>query len=337
MDNSRKLWIDQARGVAMVMVLISHTDGLQIFRPFYMYVMMPLFFFISGYLHKHNDELSFNRLLKRVIYRIFFPYFIFSLAFLLLYYLLGKNRELFYSKFLDIILGRQLWFLPCMIMVEIYIYVFELIRTYFKSNLLYFKLIVIFIAIIAMFIFNEISQCPYYADTAVCALAYYTFGNLYHSNIENSISHSYKKYSFVFICLFFLYMILSGILIRHGYLYNMSINNYSLPVVSFIINILGIISIFITVQNYNIGKIWGIIGQNTMLIYCINRQTIDIGSIINNHLFFIFNYYPNIIVSGLMNVLWALLLSLIISYPINRYCPILVGNKKNAPNKLHRF
>jgi hypothetical protein len=117
----------------------------------------------------------------------------------------------------------------------------------------------------------------------------------------------------------------------------MSINNYSLPVVSFIINILGIISILITVQYYNIGKIWGIIGQNTMLIYCMNRQTIDTGSIINNYLFFIFNCHPNTIVSGLMNVLWALLISLIIACPINRYCPILVGNKSNATNSLHRI
>ena len=179
-----------------------------------------------------------------------------------------------------------------------------------------------------MYLANEFSEYPYYADTAVCALAYYIFGNLYHSNIENSISHSYKRYSFVFICLFILYMFLSGILIRCGYLYNMSINNFSLPVVSFIINISGIISIFIIVQNYNIGKIWGIIGQNTMLIYCINRQTIDIGSIINKYLFFLLNYHPNTIFSGLMNVLWAILLSLIIAYPINRYFPILVGNKK---------
>ena len=331
------MWLDQARGVAMVMVLISHTNGLQLFRPFYMYVMMPLFFFISGYLHKYNDELSFRRLLKRVLNRIFLPYLIFSLAFLLLDLLLGRNREMFFSNFLDIILGRQLWFLPCIIMVEIYIYIFEKISANFNLNLFFFKLIIIFIAIIAMFIFKEISQYPYYADTAVCALAYYTFGNLYHSNIENSISHCYKNYFLVFICLFFLYMFLSWILIRHGYLYNMSINNYSLPIVSFIINILGIVSLFKILQIYNIGKLWGVIGQNTMLIYCINRQTLDIGSRINNFLFIFLSYHPNIIISGLMNVIWALLISLMIAYPINRFCPIVVGNKSNIHNCLHRI
>lgn len=188
-----------------------------------------------------------------------------------------------------------------------------------------------------MFIFKEISQYPYYADTAVCALAYYTFGNLYHSNFENSISHFEKKYSFVFICLFFLYVILSGILIRHDYLYNMSINKYSLPVVSFIINILGIVSLIKSLQKYNLGKIWSIIGKNTMLIYCINFQALDIGSRINKYLFIVLNYQPNIIISGLMNVIWALSLSLIIAYPINRFCPMLVGNKSNAHNSLHRI
>ena len=327
MKNDRLLWLDQARGVAMVMVLISHTNGLQIFRPFYMYVMMPLFFFISGYLHKYNDELSFHRLLKRILYRIFIPYVFFSLAFLFLDFLLGRNRDVFLSNFIDIFLGRKLWFLPCFIMVEIYIFIYEKIRSILNLNNLFFKLIIIFIAIIAMFIFKEISQYPYYADTAVCALAYYTFGNLYHSNIENSISHCYKNYSLVFICLFFLYMFLSWLLIRQGYLFNMSINNFSLPVVSFIINILGIVSLIRILQKINIGKIWGVIGQNTMLVYCINFQALDIGSRINKYIFIYLNYHPNIIISGLMNVIWALLISLMIAYPINRFCPIIVGNK----------
>jgi len=80
---SRNESIDTARGVAMLIVIFWHSmiykvPGWQIYSVFTAPVMIPLFFFISGYLFNKAD-LDFKTFIGNIIRKIVVPWLFLSL------------------------------------------------------------------------------------------------------------------------------------------------------------------------------------------------------------------------------------------------------------------
>lgn len=81
-ENARIEWIDFLRGVAILFVLLGHTDV-----PFMKYIYgfhMPLFYIITGMLYKYRSNLNDKDYIKRIAKKYLKPYFVLAFINLLL-------------------------------------------------------------------------------------------------------------------------------------------------------------------------------------------------------------------------------------------------------------
>ncbi len=75
--DNRKMWIDRCRGVAILIVLLGHTNPP--FRKFLYGFHMPLFFILLGYLFymRKNDMQEIGKFIKKITVSYVYPYFLF--------------------------------------------------------------------------------------------------------------------------------------------------------------------------------------------------------------------------------------------------------------------
>jgi polysaccharide biosynthesis protein PslL len=121
-------WIDPCKGVGIYLVVLGHCNIQPALQHFIYLFHMPLFFFVSGYLHTTRDDLG--AYFKRKAIHLLVPY----VAFLLLLYPLELGRVFFHhgaGPFFNSALlaglwgGARLqglygvfWFLPCLFMTQ---------------------------------------------------------------------------------------------------------------------------------------------------------------------------------------------------------------------------
>ena len=95
----RKPWIDNLRGLAMILVLLAHTEiyyrGEIVNYNIYGVDCLIIFFFLSGYLMYRETEFNLKNKVKSVFRYIVLPYFIFTIA-------LSLPKSIVYGASLDI-------------------------------------------------------------------------------------------------------------------------------------------------------------------------------------------------------------------------------------------
>jgi fucose 4-O-acetylase-like acetyltransferase len=125
MAKERVNWIDYAKGIGIILVVIGHgwvSDTSMLSIWIYSF-HMPLFFIISGMLIKDNTlKLPTWQIVKKYAKSILLPYYIFSLFIILVeickdilkkdFTLMGVIRNIGKSLFLQGIQAE--WFLPCL-------------------------------------------------------------------------------------------------------------------------------------------------------------------------------------------------------------------------------
>ncbi len=124
--NKRIVWIDEARGLAMLAILLFHTEMYYIgndILPYTMFVenALALFFFLSGYLFV-SSHLPFNLPTKmRMIFRrLIIPYLFFTLLIAIPKAWVHHNPISFQSIIIPILTGTASWFVSTLIVAEIY-------------------------------------------------------------------------------------------------------------------------------------------------------------------------------------------------------------------------
>ncbi|NLG03629.1 MAG: acyltransferase family protein [Clostridia bacterium] len=136
--NKRLQYFDLAKGIGILLVIIGHLQGNDIFSlspyilPFCTWIFsfhMPLFFLISGMLMKYrNDqEISLSNLIKKRFISIMIPYFCFSMIYLsvVFYALLIQKSIMPETLYVNLwyvfsTYGMSvLWFLPTLFFAEI--------------------------------------------------------------------------------------------------------------------------------------------------------------------------------------------------------------------------
>lgn len=132
-------WIDIAKGLGIILVIIGHSGAPDIIRKYIYGFHMPLFFIISGYLYNtpKNGELKELIIKKSRCYLI--PYFVLGTTNLVLNIFCEsisvRGNELWLSTakhILGILIGvstnnlmpncTPLWFLPCIFLSTLYLY-----------------------------------------------------------------------------------------------------------------------------------------------------------------------------------------------------------------------
>lgn len=187
----RKVWIDMLKGFGILLVLIGHSHCPKMFDKFIYGFHMPLFFILSGYLF--NDTYYKKSNIKSYVRKkwnaYIIPYFVLSLCNLiitLIIKLLAKVSlndlvRLVYKYLFFIIYSfgdaskmpncSPLWFLPCLFIAYIYLFIFIRFNNKIKCMTL-----IIGVFIILFLVNLNITQLPWHFDIAFIGMIFMYIG-----------------------------------------------------------------------------------------------------------------------------------------------------------------
>ncbi|WP_079708822.1 acyltransferase family protein [Paraliobacillus ryukyuensis] len=184
MNNEHLKWIDIAKGIGIIAVVMGH-GGHELAHHYTYWFHMPLFFILSGLLFKPIDNFSdlFNFIKKRAI-RLLLPYVSFGIT--IYFYIELKNGfelssfltdlyKLAYGGMMMKGLVTVFWFITCLFLVQI---IFAVIDLIFKNNITKIALITLSYLLAHIYAFYQPfeSPVPWSADVVLITLSFYAFG-----------------------------------------------------------------------------------------------------------------------------------------------------------------
>jgi acyltransferase len=349
MHNSRITWIDNAKAVAIILVVFGHYVDTPMVKAYVYSFHMHLFFFLSGFLFTKNT--TFIELIKKRSKNILLPYFIFSFlnyGFFLLRREYGATPDLSIGKLqklYDIFLWNEFWFLGVLFLVSIFYY---FISDYLKSviKFVFFILLCTFIHYVSSkylssYLHENLIKCftaLVFYGTGSFLKNYIDSGDLYHKGKSffradkplNAflLPKKLKVQSLYYLLVFSLYAILFYMTYQKYGLINITF--YENYFCLYLLGFLGIFLILLLSQLIESNKLIQFIGENTILIYLLEGYPPAIIKRAMKYILHIDNF-SNI------NSLYALLytcMTISILFPvifiINRHIPFIIGRPKSA-------
>lgn len=178
--NKRIEWIDTARGIGILLIILGHLPDLGNIRTWLFSFHLPLFFFLSGYLFK--KDIPFLTFLKKKAKTLLLPYAVLSLGIIayltvLKVYQKAFSFSYFWHLVLDYIVQRRsgtVWFLTCLFLLEI---LFWFLSKYLKK---YFLLAAIAAISIAGALYARFCGfiLPWNLDVCFAAIPFFYLGYL---------------------------------------------------------------------------------------------------------------------------------------------------------------
>ncbi|WP_234123164.1 acyltransferase family protein [Clostridium hydrogenum] len=339
MQNKRIEWIDVAKGIAMLLVILGHTSipnsNLKLILSFH----MPLFFFLSGYTFKLKG--NFLTYLKKKIKSLLIPYFVFSVLTYIFWVVVERRimknsiginifkpmLGIFYANNIHnyMIFDGVLWFIPCLFVTEM---LFYFISRFVRGKL---GLLVVLLAFIFIgFIDSKymVYMLPWGIDIAFTAIIFYGFGY-----IVNGL-----KYNFVNakILTKIIVAIISSLLLIYTseantvvYMYNNEYGKYFY----FLISAFSGIMVCVLLANIiNKSTILSYIGANSFIILALHPKTLELLKLIFNKIFKI-NTNTSLL-WGCIFTIFSLLIIMPFIYIINKYFSFILGKQKTMQQDL---
>ncbi|WP_187355461.1 acyltransferase family protein [Paenibacillus tengchongensis] len=182
-------WIDVAKGIGIVLIVLSHNNLPTGFREFLFSFHVPLFFFLSG-LTSHKHITGFKEFFLKKIKSLLVPYF--TIAFITFIFWLFIRRfdldilnvdpvkpfiGIFYGNGFDpwMIFNAPLWFLPCLFTVEI---IFSCVLLLSRKNAYISMYLVLFCLLGFLDQLYMPFRLPWGFDAALVAVVFYGAGFL---------------------------------------------------------------------------------------------------------------------------------------------------------------
>ncbi len=273
MKEERIEWVDIAKGMGIICVVIGHIFQPQMFAHKIIYLFhMPLFFYISGFLYKvrqNNRAFVIQRARNLIIPYLSVFIFVYSL-YLLIYFPKGYPAEYIKIDILYYLQGGRLlreivdnvfvvmWFITCLFFTQI---VYNIIKTIFKPKIVH---IVIVLLLMAAYV-NSICFPDFWlywgANVVLMAIPIYHIGFV-------SKQVNLDKYSIWFI-IGGLLACLSLILFPQNK-FDMMLNDYGIPVLTLLCSIICIymiraISVYMS-RNAFLSRIFSELGKASLVI-----------------------------------------------------------------------
>lgn len=173
-NNSREIWIDNLKGICLILIIIGHFGAIPeslswLIAPTDM-LYVPLFFYLSGYLYR-NDKYSFKEFLIRKYRSLFIPYVAITIVVSLLDWNLYLHPVSFIKEtFVRFVLGdgavkgSPLWFVSTLFCANMVLkagYVIEKI----KWRVMFFWIL----AFLCYYFYNAEVRLPMNMDRALGA------------------------------------------------------------------------------------------------------------------------------------------------------------------------
>jgi len=319
-------WIDWAKVFTMILVVFGHcsfTNVDLIYKNLVYSFHVPLFFLLSGYLHK--DSKIFISYLKKNIRSLIVPYILLNalvlFAFLLPEMIIQNN----YSRLLKMIFyffvgyghapAGPCWFLICLFLIKIYSFFI------LKTSCKYQVLITIILPCIA-FVFISIFGKSFAHNSLTSPLASFTSFIFFIIGFYLKQKDIIKKLQNTIVIPT---IIIAPILLYlfaeiQGYVNVVTFGNY--PVLYYPQAFIGcflIISICYLLNNFQSNLIITL-SSGTLLILAFHGLIYGYA-----HRLFNFSY------SAFNNIIVSILITIFLYYPIifvQKYCPILIGDRK---------
>jgi acyltransferase len=270
-------FIDNAKAIGMVLVVLGHSRGL----PDYLVTLIfgfhvPLFFFISGFLIKPSKlDAAISRYAKKILQTLAIPYFLFFLL-AFLYWLATRNigakafltaGQAWYSPVAGLFTGLEsdlfvdppLWFFPCLIMTAISYHALRKFLTLTAATCICVALAFV----ITLFWKDSPFRLPLSLDSMWVALSFYAVGQyVREKNFFSNIKPGY---------LFLIFIIAAALLVYAEGLNgkvdfaNMHFGRW--PALYMPTALLGIIATFAVSALFPVSRASAWISKNTLTIF----------------------------------------------------------------------
>lgn len=343
MEKARVVWIDNLKGLAIILVILGHCGVPFIINKYILAFHMPLFFIISGMLYKKSkyNSYSFKDFFIKKFRQLIIPYLWFSAFTLIISFLL---KLIVFKKVINLtfpilsvltclnirnndMIELVLWFLPCIFIVEL---LFFLIM---KNKVLDKYLnILLFIFSIAGFAESKLlgHVIPFTIDIAITAVVYYGIGFVMKDKISKYAEKIKGKYVIsilVMICMIILLMISTKMNTSAVYMYANQYGNY---IWAYLGAISGSILLFTTAINLPDSRLINFLGRNTLLIFAVHLKIVFFT---NKGMRIIINRLGGGLaaetIASLINMCIIIAILIPIINLVNNYMPFLLGKRKS--------
>lgn len=277
--NVRYRYLDIARGLGIMLVIISHAHGLSSYLINY---YIPIFFVISGF--TYHEGRSYTENIKKKAKRLLIPYFGYSFVLLAIYVGLGRTMEetksalfgILYSRFclydmsthtdnvfLFTIANGAMWYLTAFFTASL---VYHLVIDIALKNKRNLSLVFAGLTAATMLLAELPVLLPWSIDIACVGAIFMMIGTL----LERSGFYEKKYKLWQVLCIFVAYMLLSAA--NPGI--NMSVREYgvyerwSVPLFILIGTSGSMLCIWVAqwIENTVIGTVVEYIGKNTIVL-----------------------------------------------------------------------
>lgn len=333
-NKNRIDWIDVAKGIAIIFVLIIHYDRNAADRIAALGLMfcVQLFFFLSG-MFANCEKYTFKEYVKRQAKALMLPYAAFSAINIVFHYLFNRNMsaEVFKEIIINIILARRnhmlvaaMWFLPCLFLVSL---MYKLLTMAIKNKKL--LLLLCFAASACAKVFMQEPILPFSANQAVRFLIYFAAGSMLFPYIKDLSLEKFRSQNIKVKTALIAYTVIAAVLIyilykkeyiiyfRNDFLFYSSLFINTVMIIGFVVIISVLLAGFTPLVK---------IGQNTLGFCClenINRTLVNTAMAVTG-----IGFIPDTKLKVVVFNFIAMAIGYVIIVFINRFCPVLLGKRK---------
>lgn len=268
-------WIDLAKGIGIILVLIGHSKFLPITLKNYIYSFhMPLFFILSGYVF--SNKYNFKDFLKKKVKTILFPY----LFFFVIYFLFFSFKDLYlgvhhiFNNFIGLFFQLNgyvyaIWFLICLFFTQIIFY-FVIMLT--KNNLLKICVISLCIAITGIIYFKMINaHLIWQLQILFTSIPFFALGYLLKTTNLLNRMHNILYPTFFVVLSIILFLIKTKYFIPYT---SLTSNVYGNFIVFYLLAISS--SLYIMLFSKHISTLWPLnyIGKNSIVLFSLQQPIV---------------------------------------------------------------
>lgn len=312
---SRLFWADNARGIAIFLVVLGHAAIPEISKAFIYAFHMHLFFFLSGLFFSPGN--SFQDFVLKKMLTLMVPYFIYGLFAYVVWIFrvivlhgMGDSENLL-QPLLSLLSLGEFWFLPVLFITSVLFY-----RLYIFATLFFIPFFVLFCALMHYFLQNYYS-IPFVKMLAhsINALSFYSVGYVlkeYNIRIHGMVG---AMAIVVFAVVFYFGYPLYG-LETIGFIHN--------HVYAYTLAFCGILAVVFISRLISHNAVLSFLGANSLLIYLLHGYP----GAISSRLFRMLEMTPASLPPmgyGLLQAVINLLLLTPVIFVISRYLPWTLG------------
>jgi len=219
LQKNRETWVDVAKGLGIILVIIGHS-GNEFAGHYFFWFHMPLFFILSGYTFKEiSNKRKLISWIKRRFLQLMVPYISFGLLIILAINfdrIISGNFGIvdFLIECLKLGYGGEkiggafavFWFITCLLVTQV---VFASITLFFKSiktQIAIVSLLFIIGHIQSIFLTDRLFPLPWNFDVALVSTFYFAVG-FYFKKMSGVKLFSNVKYGLISVLLLFLLVI----------------------------------------------------------------------------------------------------------------------------------